>query len=727
MIPHKILLTGTLAVLALTLHAQTWIGLARNQSNGTIVTVKGIALNGPELGEIRFIQDETGAIALYPGNGSVSGLEAVQAGDEVLATGEVDSYQGLKELSPILSVQVLTTGNPLPEPQTLFPGDFSDFKESEHIRLQCASFQDDGLFESNRLYTLDHYSGTGFNLYIAEGHPLVGLPIPEVPVELTGILSQYNNYQVLVRGLEDLPTSACLYFTTDIYPIQIETESLHLYWKTNDPCTCKVRYGLTPAMDNEAIQPNLLPIHTLVLEDLEPATAYYLQSVCELNGAEVRSPVRIFSTASTSSGSMQVYFNQSTDPAFSTGSFPEGSTYQQTEAAILERIEQAQTSIDVAVYNANLTAWIQALKDAHGRGVKIRYIFEDESTNSALSGALPFPILEGNPGALMHHKFMVVDADDPDKAYVMLSSMNWTSSGLKNDFNNTLIIQDQALARAYRTEFNEMWGAPGQQPDFYNARFGAAKVENTPSLFRIGERLVENYFTPSEHIISILEDRLHSADESLDAALFILTKDELAGAIKDGWSGGLPVRAIIEDVDISGSDFYFLQSHGVPVQEHEASGLFHHKYALVDAGDPDSDPMVITGSYNWTAAATFDNDEYILIVHDAEIANLYRQEFEARWQEVTPVSEIRVSAGDLAVFPNPASGVFFVEWRGEPLRNPVLRLWTSDGRLAGEKRPDALGGGEMISWQLPAAQAGLFVLSCTLPDGRVQTKTIVLD
>ncbi len=703
--PHKqLLLTCALAGASLALHGQMWIGQARTQGEDAVVEVKGIALNGPELGLIRYIQDETGAIALYPGNGSVPGLENVQAGDEVRVTGVLDPYQGLLEISPIFQLEILSTGNPLPEPQVILPGDFSDMWESEHVRLQCVSFGESGFFEENESYLLTHYGGIGFNLYVPNGSPLAGKPIPAYPVELTGILSQNNTYQMLARGMEDLPPSPCLYFTTEILPLSMETEALGLFWKTNEPCTCAVRYGETPEMASIQENAALLPVHSFSLENLEPATAYYMQAICEKDGFEVRSPVRIFSTVSTSSGTIEVYFNKPIDPSFSSGSLPAGDSYQELEAAMIARIDAAEETIDVAVYNANLTQWIDALVAAHGRGVQVRYIFEDESTNSALSGSLPFPILEGNPGALMHHKFLVIDADIPDKAYVVTGSMNWTSSGWKNDYNNQLIIQDQALALAFRTEFEEMWGG----------RFGPAKAGNTPSLFRIGGRLVELFFTPSDKIVSALSSRIGTAEADLAFGLFILTRDELAAAVKDAWFGGKGVRVIIEDADISGSDYNFLQSQGVPVQEHEEFGLFHHKYAIIDPTAPDSDPMVITGSYNWTAAATEVNDENLLIIHDAAIANQFLQEFEARWQELAPVGEAPVSGGRLAVFPNPSAGDFFVHWEGP---EASLQLWNGVGRLMGELSPGLVEG-------LPS---GLYVVTAHLPGGELYSVKVVVQ
>lgn len=58
--------------------------------------------------------------------------------------------------------------------------------------------------------------------------------------------------------------------------------------------------------------------------------------------------------------------------------------------------------------------------------------------------------------------------------------------------------------------------------------------------------------------------------------------------------------------------------------------LLHHKYLILDVNS-NSDPMVITGSMNWSANGDDTNDENTLIIHDAAIANQYYQEFAARY------------------------------------------------------------------------------------------------
>ena len=69
---------------------------------------------------------------------------------------------------------------------------------------------------------------------------------------------------------------------------------------------------------------------------------------------------------------------------------------------------------------------------------------------------------------------------------------------------------------------------------------------------------------------------------------------------------------------------------------------------------PSDDPIVLTGSHNWSSSAENSNDENILIVHNADIANLYYQEYSARYNELTVGIDEKGEAIHMVLFPNPA-------------------------------------------------------------------------
>lgn len=54
---------------------------------------------------------------------------------------------------------------------------------------------------------------------------------------------------------------------------------------------------------------------------------------------------------------------------------------------------------------------------------------------------------------------------------------------------------------------------------------------------------------------------------------------------------------------------------------------------------------VITGSYNWTQKAEQQNDENVIILHNPDVARIYRDRFKKYWGEDSPAREIKKTGG----------------------------------------------------------------------------------
>ena len=119
--------------------SQITIAEARVLPGGSVVTVKGLVLNGSELGDIRYIQDNTGNIAAY----APTILDVVLRGDSIQVTGPLFNYNGLLEISTATSVTVLNSGNPLPSPTdvTCISG-YVEGYEAKLVRVNAALFAD---------------------------------------------------------------------------------------------------------------------------------------------------------------------------------------------------------------------------------------------------------------------------------------------------------------------------------------------------------------------------------------------------------------------------------------------------------------------------------------------------------------------------------------------------------------------------------------------------------
>lgn len=418
-----------------------------------------------------------------------------------------------------------------------------------------------------------------------------------------------------------------------------------------------IHYGKTEALELGAIE-------GLTIENLDAATSYYVK-VGLLGKSNTESEIKLFSTSSKSSGAIKVYFNQSVNNAASNIADAITANVKDT---IIAYIDRAENTLDIANYNTGSLDIVNAINAAKSRGVAVRYIAADNTgTNndelSSLSSTIPM-IQRPNDGEVMHNKFLIIDVGDFQKAKVVTGSVNHTENSCLEDYNNLVIIEDQSLANAYKTEFEEMWGSTTMTPNLTLAKFGADKIDNTPHNFNIGGIPVELYFSPSDNVTAHIETAVRSANTDMQFVMLTFINNDLGDAVIDMHNTGVNIVGIIENVFYFGSEYNGILSAGVEVYSHAGeSNILHHKYGIVDANDVASDPLVITGSHNWTNSAEEDYDENTLIIHDAVIANMYYEEFMARYQDVAGVS-VKVnenSAFSTSIYPNPTIGNFTIE------------------------------------------------------------------
>ena len=255
----------------------------------------------------------------------------------------------------------------------------------------------------------------------------------------------------------------------------------------------------------------------------------------------------------------------------------------------------------------------------------------------------------------MHNKFFVFDAENAQTCLVWTGSTNLTDGQIFNDYNNVITLQDQSLARAYVIEFEEMWGSNTAAFNDVNSRVSSDKKDNTPHYFVIGGTPVECFFSPSDGTNNKIAAAIGTANTTLEFALLTFTSAILGTAVRDAQTRGVVERGLVDNINDTGSQIPFLISNNIDVRDAALGSIFHHKYCLIDATNPSSDPTVVTGSHNWSNSADSRNDENTLIVHSASIANQYLQEFTARWTDVTATLNAIENLNGLTatVLPNP--------------------------------------------------------------------------
>lgn len=629
--------------------SQSTIAEARAMPLGSTVTVRGVVTNGSELGVIRYLQDGTAGIAAY---GSIVG--AIERGDSVVVTGVTKNYNQLMELDPVTSITAVAP-KPVPEPVIITPSQLKEVYEARLVKMIDVTFASAGsVFAGNTNYNVTA-NGQTCQVRVNNYSNLVGQIIPADKVVITGLCSQFHytdpgaGYQLLLRDKNDIISESTILFTTPLAVSNITTNSLTFSWITNIAGTTELFYGNTPQLElgHQSVS-GTGTSHTISLSGLSPSELVYVQAFSVASSDTGFSGLKPFITRSVSTGKIVTYFTRPVDTTVATG--PKAIQINRAvDDTCIAYINRAKYTIDIAIYNFNvegLSSIASSLNAAFNRGVRVRIVTDGNSNNSAINdlvGGIGKIARPAALGGIMHNKFMVIDGQsaDPNDPIVWTGSCNWTDQNVNTDANNVLFIQDASLAKVYTIEFNEMYGSTTASPDPSAAKFSSAKSDNTPHELIIGGNRVEVYFSPSDGVNQQIVNHINTAGSDLEIGTMLITRTLISNAIIARKNAGVTSKVVISSRTTS--DATVVADLGAALgnyfREFHENGLLHSKAMIVDQADPGSDPFVWTGSHNWSDAANVTNDENSIVIHDAQISNLYYQEFKKRFDLAIPVSD----------------------------------------------------------------------------------------
>jgi phosphatidylserine/phosphatidylglycerophosphate/cardiolipin synthase-like enzyme len=729
---------GTLASIFAANAATITIAAARAAGTG-IVTIAGIATNGAEFGSARYMQDNTGGIDLY----SSTLLASVNRGDSLLVTGTLSRYNNLLELA-VTTVTVVSSGHNLPAPIIHLVSQYADSIQSHLIEIDSVTFANAGsTFSGSTNYTITA-TGLAGQIRINAASSLVGQLIPTGTVKLTGILSQFcsapatgctSGWQLLLRDYaSDIHTGHSIVIVSQVLESAITQTGFTLSWNTNINGSTQVMYGTTTALGQVQSGTAGVTVHSAVLTGLSPNMIYYAKAFSVAGTDTAFSGVRVFATGSSSSGFIRTYFTRGVDTTVSTGTIAkniEGHVHD----TLVAYINKAQQTIDLAVYNWDQSfsnAIAVALNNAFARGVRVRVIYDGSTSCTApvtlVSGIPRIASPQGAPYAIMHDKFVIFDANssNPNTPLVWGGSTNWTFAQLTSDANNVFILQDQSIAKGFTLEFNQMWGDTGMVFKPLTSKFGPMKTDCTPHEYLSNGKRIEVYFSPSDGTNSEILRTIATANTDLEFAINVFTRSDLATAIVAA-KATAAVFGATDDSTASTQWSTLKAGLGVNMHEdHRVIGIMHDKYMIVDQSNVSSDPLVLTGSHNWSNAADQTNDEHTVVIHDATVANLYYQNFMYIVKTEIAAGILEQSSSiSLSLFPNPNDGNFTVKYELKKNEEVNIVILDLSGRTVYETKTSGIVGINQINVKNTNLSKGTYLIRFQTQDGTGTRKLIL--
>ena len=180
------------------------IAEARAKTDGEIVTVTGTLTVSDQFAGSAYIQDTTGAIAVF--DKTVHGAGLFKIGESITVTGTKSTFTGQVQISPVRTVTSNGVASQAIQPKTITLNEMVDHP-AELVRIVNTTFPKPGaIIFGNSSINITDASGKAQLRLDADVSELTGFAQPENCSEMIGVVSNYfTTQQILPRMRTDFP------------------------------------------------------------------------------------------------------------------------------------------------------------------------------------------------------------------------------------------------------------------------------------------------------------------------------------------------------------------------------------------------------------------------------------------------------------------------------------------------------------------------------------------
>jgi phosphatidylserine/phosphatidylglycerophosphate/cardiolipin synthase-like enzyme len=326
--------------------------------------------------------------------------------------------------------------------------------------------------------------------------------------------------------------------------------------------------------------------------------------------------------------------------------------------AFITQANGPKYGLRVAAYQFQYGPALAAFKAASETGADVQIIYDARKpdpaeSNRAAAAAANIENLcterTSNPSAIAHNKFIVLLKDDQPIA-VWTGSTNFSEGGIFGHSNVGHEVRSSDVAKEYLA----YWEILKEDPDFNALRPRISEITPTPSsgssaaigtteLFspRTGLQLLDWYASQAASASMLVCMTFPFGINKAFVPTFQTPFAGLRYALFDSAGTTTEAKQIVLDLRKRPDNRFAIGSYLVTNKfdkwiHERLSGLnkyaryIHTKYMLIDPfGD---DPIIITGSANFSDASTRDNDENMLVIRgEKTVADIYVTEYFRLW------------------------------------------------------------------------------------------------
>jgi len=330
---------------------------------------------------------------------------------------------------------------------------------------------------------------------------------------------------------------------------------------------------------------------------------------------------------------------------------------------IVAEINQANKSLEIAVYSLKSPRIKEAIYAAAARGVSVTLIldFRKKEVHDEFLADLPAVIKRLDLGEeksgktiLMHHKFAIIDRGETTQKLIF-GSYNWTELQEKFDPSFVLVTANGELIKSFGREFERLARSESGPKKLTDSEYNPWDL----SLSAAGSKY-EVWFSPgvvgnslNNRIFTLLRD----AKQEVKIMIWDFTDKGLANEIINRARAGVKIKIITDNRSFSNMSSVFpllqeakiryklsnleiisdaarggeasalIASSSDPAANETLDPFLHYHVLIVD------NEKIFFGTNNWSRAGAYNNDESALVSDDRKIIEEFSQSFEYNYQK----------------------------------------------------------------------------------------------
>ena len=319
---------------------------------------------------------------------------------------------------------------------------------------------------------------------------------------------------------------------------------------------------------------------------------------------------------------------------------------------IKKQIDEAQYSIEIAVYSFNSVDLKNALYAADKRGVRITLVLDKSlfGQHDLFLVDMPSDIKRIDAGAFdpnnslntyyMHDKFIITDFGYPSEK-ITTGSLNFTDLGEKFNQSFLLSTTDNNIISLYENEFDLLaHGLSGIK------KLSTADYNPWAATINYSDSFLQVWFSPGlggQSLKQRILGSIKSAKQTIDIMMWELTDEDITHALEQKADAGVNIRIVAEQKTAFSTsstvsnlinfekknpthlevilDTKLAQQTTAPLPDN-FTPYIHHHMMIVDGS------TLIFGSSNWSTWGFYHNDENALITNSPSLIAQFQDSFD---------------------------------------------------------------------------------------------------